>query len=77
MESKANNDIIFRQREILGFDEFTVIHRFVRKVLIEENMVKYKFNEHWNAKLKKYKESVVGLTMLGSTKTSLIAGITC
>ena len=61
LESKANNEIIFQQREILGFDELTVIHRFVRKVLIEENMVKYKFNEHWDPRLKKYKESIVGL----------------
>lgn len=39
LESKANNDLVFKQREILGCDEFSVIHKFVRKVLIEENMV--------------------------------------
>lgn len=60
LESKANNEGMFQQREILGWDELTVIHRFVRQVLIEENMVKYKFNEHWNPRLKKYKESIVG-----------------
>lgn len=39
LESRANNEVMFQQREILGWDELTVIHKFVRKVLIEENMV--------------------------------------
>ena len=42
LESKANNELIFGQREILGFDEFSLIHKFVRKHIIEENMVKFK-----------------------------------
>ena len=46
LESKANNELIFGQNEILGYDEYTLIHKFVRKVLVEENMVKYKFNEN-------------------------------
>lgn len=46
LESKANNELIFGQNEILGRDEYTLIHRFVRKVLVEENMVKYRFNEN-------------------------------
>ena len=36
------------------------MHKFVRKVLIEENIVKFKFNENWDPKQKKYKENVIG-----------------
>lgn len=61
LESASMNSVIFEQREILGIDIYTVIHQFVRKVLISENMVKYKFNEHWDPKTKKYKENVIGL----------------
>lgn len=60
LESNANNQTIFAQREIFGTDVFSVIHLFVRKVLISENVVKYKFNEHWNPKLKRYSENIVG-----------------
>nr|DAS58583.1 MAG TPA: hypothetical protein [Caudoviricetes sp.] len=46
LESKANNELIFNQREIMGYDEFSIIHKFVRKNIIEDNMVKFKFNEN-------------------------------
>lgn len=62
LESKSHNSSIFDQRDILGVDEYTVISQFLRKVLISENIVKYKFNEHWDPKAKKYKENIVGLT---------------
>lgn len=60
LESNANNAPIFAQREIFGVDVQTVVHLFTRKVLISENVIKYRFNEHWDAKLKKYKENIVG-----------------
>lgn len=60
LESNSNNAPIFEQREIFGVDLYTVISQFTKVVLISENMVKYKFNERWNPKLKKYDESIVG-----------------
>lgn len=60
LESNANNSPIFSQREIFGVDVYSVINQFTKKVLISENVVKYKFNEHWDTKLKKYKENIVG-----------------
>ena len=60
LENRANNELIFQQREIQGIDEMTVIEDFTRRVLISENMVKYKFNEHYDAKKKKYKENIIG-----------------
>ena len=48
MESNANNAPIYNQREIFGVDVFSVVNQFTKKVLISENMVKYKFNEHWD-----------------------------
>lgn len=74
MESNANNSTIFEQREIFGVDLYSVITQFTKVVLISENCAKYKFNEHWNAKQKKYAENVVGLTRNGSTKTPFYAG---
>ena len=62
LESNANNSTIFEQREIFGVDLYSVISQFTKVVLISENCAKYKFNEHWNAKQKKYAENVVGLT---------------
>ena len=61
LESSSNNATIFSQKEIFGIDTFTVINLFTKKVIISENMVKYKFNEHWDPKQKKYKENIVGL----------------
>ena len=61
MENKSNNDRMYAQREILGVDEYSVIHRFTRVVLISENIVKFKFNENWDPQTKKYKENVTGL----------------
>ena len=60
MESNANNQPIFAQREIFGVDVFSVVNQFVKKVLISENVVKYKFNEHWDPKTNKYKENIIG-----------------
>ncbi len=60
MENKSNNDKMYAQREILGIDEFSVIHRFTRVVLISENIVKFKFNENWDPSAKKYKENITG-----------------
>lgn len=60
LESNSNNALIFEQRAIFGIDVYSVINQFTKKVIISENMVKYKFNEHWDPKQKKYKESVIG-----------------
>lgn len=60
MENKSNNDKIYAQREILGVDEFTIIHKFTRVVLISENMVKFKFSDQWNPETRRYKENVTG-----------------
>ena len=60
LESYANNSPIFSQREIFGTDVYTVVNQFTKKVLISENMVKYKFNENYDTKLKKFKENVIG-----------------
>lgn len=51
---------MFDQRDILGYDEETIIRHFLHKVLISENVVKYKFNEHYDPKTKRYKENIVG-----------------
>lgn len=61
LESNSNNATIYNQKEIFGIDLFSVINLFTKKVIISENMVKYKFNEHWDPKQKKYKENIVGL----------------
>ena len=60
MENKSNNERMYSQREILGTDEYSVIHKFTRVVLISENIVKFKFNENWNKETKKYKENITG-----------------
>lgn len=59
-DSRAHNTNIFMQREIMGVDEIGVIRLFTRNVLISENLVKYKFNETYDTKNKRYKENVVG-----------------
>lgn len=59
-ESCSHNSIIFDQREIFGVDLHSVVNMFTKKVLIGENMVKYKFNEHWSEKKKKYDENIIG-----------------
>ncbi len=63
LESKSHNGAIFDQRDILGVDEYTVISQFLKKVLISENIVKYKFSENWDPKAKKYKENIIGLNV--------------
>ena len=60
LESYANNSTIFSQREIFGTDVYTVVNQFTKKVLISENMVKYKFNENYDEKQHKFKENVIG-----------------
>ena len=67
LESNASNMPIFSQREIFGIDTYTVIHQFTQRVIISENMVKYKFNEHWNPKTGQYTESIIGLTNVVKT----------
>lgn len=62
-ESYSNNSPIFEQQEIFGVDLYSVVHSFVRRVLISENMVKYKFNAIWDAKQKKFKENIIGLAI--------------
>lgn len=59
-ESYSNNAPIFDQQEIFGVDIYSVVHSFVRRVLISENIVKYKFNKEWDSKLKKFKENIIG-----------------
>lgn len=39
LDASAHNSTIFQQREIFGVDIYNVINKFVRKVLISENMV--------------------------------------
>lgn len=60
LESNSNNAIMYEQREIFGIDLYTVISQFTKVILISENMVKYKFNEHWKPKQKKYEENIIG-----------------
>lgn len=60
LESNANNSVIFEQREIFGVDLYVVVSQFTKVVLISENMCKFKFNENWDPKQKKYKENVIG-----------------
>ena len=37
-----------------------MVNQFTKKVLISENMVKYKFNENYDEKQHKFKENVIG-----------------
>jgi hypothetical protein len=46
LESNANNSLIFSQREINGIDVFSVVNDFTRRVIISENIVKYKFGNN-------------------------------
>ena len=59
-DSNSTNGVIFGQREVMGVDVMTVVRDFTRRVLISENVVKYKFNEIWDNKLHKYKENIIG-----------------
>lgn len=63
LESKSHNSLIFDQRDIMGGDEYITISQFLKKVLISENIVKYKFNEHWDPKTHKYKENIIGFVV--------------
>ena len=75
LESNANNSTIFEQREIFGVDLYSVITQFTKVVLISENCAKYKFNEHWNAKQKKYSENVVRLKNWLNYNSSLCGNV--
>lgn len=46
LESNSTNATIFAQREIFGTDVSNVISNFTKRVVISENMVKYKINEN-------------------------------
>lgn len=59
-ENKSHNDMIYNQRDILGNDVYTIIDMFMKKVLISENMVKFKLTEKKDSKTGKYKENVIG-----------------
>lgn len=75
LDNRVHNSRIYDQREIMGTDDYQVMKHFLRKVIISENMMKYKFNENYDVKQKKYKENVIGLTvMLSPIKNPLIAG---
>lgn len=60
MDNRVHNIRIYDQRNIMGTDEYQVMKHFLRKVIISENMVKYKFNSTYDVKQKKYKENVIG-----------------
>lgn len=60
LENKSHNATIYDQRDIYGNDEYLMIKHFLSSVFISENIVKYKFNEHWDKKKKKYKENIIG-----------------
>ena len=59
-ENKSHNSMIYAQRDILGNDVYTIIDLFMKKVLISENMVKFKLTEKVDSKTGKYKENVIG-----------------
>ena len=61
VDSMYHNEKIFKQREILGDDPYLLTEKFVKKQLISENIVKYRFNNEWDPKKKKYKENIIGL----------------
>lgn len=60
MDNRVHNVRIYDQRNIMGTDDYQVMKYFLRKVIISENMVKYKFNSTYDVKQKKYKENVIG-----------------
>lgn len=60
LESASINSPMFDKRQITGIDPFLVIHMFVNKVIISENMVKYAFPENFDEVHGKYKENIPG-----------------
>ena len=60
MESKSTNEKIFKMREILGVDEYTVISMFVRNVVLSDNFVKLMFSCQYNPNRDAYVENVPG-----------------
>ena len=67
VDSDYHNHKILEQRDIFGEDIATVIERFIKKQLISENIVKYKFNRTWDPKKGKYEENIIGFnkTVIG------------
>lgn len=59
-ENEVNNSKMYDQRAIFGDDLVNVINYFVKKILIADTMMKYKFNEVWDKTTKSYKENIVG-----------------
>ena len=53
LENSSSNQLIYAQREVYGFDIYSVIQDFTKRVLISENVVKYE-----------YGANVIGLTFL-------------
>lgn len=60
LESKAHNPAMYEQRDIFGNDEAILINRLVKKVLISDNIFKFKFPEKWDKKNTKFSENIVG-----------------
>lgn len=60
LESKAQNPGMYEQRDIFGNDEAILINKLVKKVLISDNIFKFKFPEEWDKKGYKFKENIVG-----------------
>lgn len=60
MDAEYHNEKMFKQRSIFGDDKFLLTERFTKKQIISENMIKYKFNENWDPKKKKYDENIIG-----------------
>ena len=61
IDVKYHNERIFNQRAIFGDDYVLLIEYMLKKEIISENMVKYRFNEEWDAKANRYKESPIGM----------------
>lgn len=59
-ENEVNNSKMYDQRAIFGDDLVNVINYFVKKILIADTMMKYRFNEIWDKQTKSYKENIVG-----------------
>ena len=60
LESKAQNPSMYEQRDIFGNDEAILINKLVKKVLISDNIFKFKFPENWDKKNYKFSENIVG-----------------
>lgn len=46
LECNSNNAPIFKQKEIFGEDVATVIHHFVRRIIISDNVIKFEYDKN-------------------------------